>query len=794
VSATDAATTATGAPAAERQVVGLAELGAGDVAVAGGKGSNLGELTSAGLPVPDGYVVTARAYLDALDAAGVRRDVADRFATATALPDGPERSAQLTELRRIVRSAGVPAELRRAIVAAQQQLGERTPVAVRSSATAEDGATSSFAGMHESYAHTVGIEAVIDRIQDCWASLYSPRAVSYRAEQGLTEEPRIAVVVQAMAPAERAGVMFSTDPTHGDPDRLVIEAAYGLGEVVVGGTVEPDTYAVDTASWQLLDVHRGHQDRRLVGASDGTLESLEVDLSDAPVLSEDEVIELARIGRRVQDHYGSPQDVEWTIGDGAIWLVQSRPVTAALSTSGPSTAAGDPSRGDAPDEPLLRGLGASGGVATGRVRQLRDPAEGHLLADGEVLVAPTTSPDWVPTIRRAAAVVTDSGGLTCHAAIVTRELGVPCVVGARVATRDLHDGERVTVDGTDGTVWRGDRTRGAHSTAVVPSTTAAVAVLDAARPVGDAGTTPTEPVESLGTRIHVNLAMASRAAAAAALPVDGVGLLRAELMVTDALDGEHPASLLARGAGAEFVQRMTDSVSTVTTAFAPRPVIYRTIDFRTNEFRGLRGGDVEPVEANPMIGWRGCYRYLHEPELFALELEVLARVREQTPNLHLMLPFVRTSWELEACLELIDASPLGRQRGLQRWIMAEVPSVVYRLPEYATMGIHGVSIGSNDLTQLMLGVDRDSELCAELFDETDDAVLDAIRHIITTGHQAGLATSLCGQAPSNRPGFAEHLVRAGIDSISVTPDAVAATRRAVGAAERRLLLESARVR
>ena len=385
-----------------------------------------------------------------------------------------------------------------------------------------------------------------------------------------------------------------------------------------------------------------------------------------------------------------------------------------------------------------------------------------------------TSPDWVPTLRRAAALVTDAGGTTCHAAIVSRELGIPGIVGTGNATTTLVDGELVTVDAATGQVFAGD----------LPAPPAAT---------GSGPTLTTISTPPLATRIYVNLAVADRATEVAALPVDGVGLLRGEFLVTQALGGEHPRALIAAGRGEEFVARLADGLATIAGAFGTRPVVYRTMDFRTNEFRELAGGEqYEPEEANPMIGYRGCFRYVHDSETFALELEALARVRREHPNLHMMIPFVRTVWELAACLRLIDASPLGEDRTLQRWVMAEVPSVIYRIPEYAAMGITGVSIGSNDLTQLMLGVDRDSATCAELFDESDAAVLWAIERIVTACHEAGITCSLCGQAPSDDPAFAEQLVKFGIDSISVNPDAVARVQASVASAEQRLLLAAAR--
>lgn len=754
-------------------VCDISRLRIDDAEDAGGKGANMGELVAAKLPVPPGFVLLRNCYRHSIRSAGVDSELSALHCEALANVDQPEHLAELCEwMQALVQKAGVDDTVRQRIIDSYRALGPTSTVAVRSSATGEDGADASFAGMNATITNVTGDDCLIDAVVRCWMSLFSPRVVTYRASRGFTAEPAMAVVVQKMVDSEKAGVAFTADPSTGAQDRVVIEGAYGLGEVVVSGEVEPDTYIVSKETRQPLDIRLGHKAFKIVRGEDGT--DAVVDLDDAQagsrVLSDEELRTITELALATERHNGCPQDTEWAISDGKTYLVQARPITTLGHTTPPASSA--------EHVVLARGLAAAPGTASGKVRVLQTPSEGGRLHEGEILVAQMTNPDWLPTIRRAAALVTDTGGMTCHAAIVARELGVPCVVGTRTATKDLHDGTTVTVDGARGEVVSGSVDVVSSSVSVSEHNVAAHARSRA---------------EVTATKVYVNLAMPESAETVAAQDVDGVGLLRAEFMLTEALDGRHPRDLLAHGEQSLLVDKMVAAVGRIATAFGSRPVIYRATDFRTNEFRGLTGGDAyEPVEHNPMIGYRGCYRYVNEPDLFALELQALARVREQSPNVGLMIPFVRTKWELEECLSLVDASPLGRQRGLHRWVMAEVPSVAHWLPEYIGMGIDGVSIGSNDLTQLMLGVDRDSDVCAELFDEADPAVLDVIGQIITTARKFGVTSSLCGQAPSTSPAFAEHLVRMGITSVSVNPDAVDATRRVIAAAERRLLLEAAR--
>ncbi|WP_204079520.1 phosphoenolpyruvate synthase [Mycobacterium riyadhense] len=746
----------------------ISTLRLSDADEAGGKGANMGELVAAGLPVPPGFVLMRNGYLASMQAGGVDAELAALHREALSQVDNTARLAELCQrMQTLVTKAGLSDDVRDQLLDSYRTLGPNCVVAVRSSATGEDGRDASFAGMNQTVTNVTGEEALVDAVKRCWASLFSPRVITYRASRGFIADPAMAVVVQQMIASEQSGVAFTTDPSTGERDHLVIEAAVGLGEVVVSGKVQPDTYLVDKKTLELLDVRIGYQAFKIERGPEGHDVIVELDptAAEARVLDDAAVRRVAELAIATEAHHGCPQDVEWAIASGATWLVQARPITTLSSTEG-----GDPGASGV----LVRGLPAAPGSASGRVRVLHNPQEGNRLVDNEILVAPMTNPDWLPAIRRAAALVTETGGMTCHAAIVARELSVPCVVGARGATTTLHDGQLVTVDGTRGNVMAGGANAQLRASTIERSTTSSAGI-------------------TTGTKIYVNLAIPDSAEAVAAQDVDGVGLLRAEFMLTQALSGRHPGDLIAHGEQAKLVDAMVASIGCIASAFGARPVIYRATDFRSNEFRGLRGGEAyEPVEHNPMIGFRGCYRYIKEPGLFSLELEALARVREQNPNVHLMIPFVRTRWELEACLSLVDASPLGAHRGMHRWVMAEVPSVTYWLPEYVGLGIDGVSIGSNDLTQLVLGVDRDSDICAELFDESDAAVLDAIGRIVAIARKHDITSSLCGQAPSSNPAFAEHLIRMGITSVSVNPDAVSATRRTVAAAERRLLLESAR--
>jgi pyruvate,water dikinase len=749
------------------------ELSKSDVPTAGGKGANLGEMTQAGLPVPPGFTITTPAYRRFTEATGILDQLKELLQDLDV--DDNEALQQTAEAaKQIVVEAEMPKDVVKLITDAYQKLckqeGEELYVAVRSSATAEDTAEASFAGMNETFLNVRGDKDVVESVRKCWASLYGARVIFYRVKRGFESwGMEMGVIVQKMADAQKAGVAFTQNPATGAPNEIIIEAAWGLADPVVAGQVSPDYYVVDKNTLDILQQQVKFKKFMRV-RRDG--QTVDIDLPDEEankqVLTEDEIRDVAEICRDIEDHYGWGQDIEWAIEDDKLYIVQSRPITT-LGLEGVEEVDAEEA------EVLLRGLGAAPGRASGEIRILSSVEDGVRLNEGDILVTVMTAPDWVPLMRKASAIVTDQGGMTCHAAIVSRELGIPAVVGTDVATTTLEDGTMVTVDGSTGDIYAGK-----------------LAVKEKARAEAVAG----YALPVTATKVLVNLGEPSMAERVADMPVDGIGLLRAEFMIIEACEGTHPRRFVEEHGPDMFVERMYKSLLTFARAFNPRPITYRTMDFRSNEFRDLLGGkDYEPTEANPMIGYRGSFRYVHEPDLFKLELDAVKRVRDDGfKNLHVMLPFVRTLIEVKTLVRYIEEVGLFDDLAFDLWVMAEVPSVIYYMEQYQKLGVAGISIGSNDLTQLVLAIDRDSELVAPLFNETDEAVLDHIRQLLEKARELGMKSSICGQAPSVFPEYAGKLVEWGIDSISVNWDVLEQTIRNVASAEQKLLLEEARNR
>jgi len=770
---------------APRSVIDLAESSDADIALVGGKAGKLGELVQEGLPVPPGFVVTTEAYRTFVEGTGVAAVVKEALAGLDeAHSASVEQASQ--RIRAAFESAEFPAELRSAITTAYEAFVHHHSArfcAVRSSATAEDLAEASFAGLQESYLNVQGTENVLNAIRRCWGSLFTPRVLVYRQKKGFDHASvRLAVLVQKMVEATVSGILFTRDPNTGE-NHMIVEAGWGLGEPIVGGEVTPDHYVIDGTTQRIVHKQIAEQKVRYVRSEGGgnRREDVPADERSVQKLPDHRLVRLVSLARLIESRYRRPMDVEWCADARALYIVQARPVTTipTLASAPPKTEV----PGSAEEGPLLRGFGASPGVAAGIARLLRGPEEMERLKAGEVLVTTMTTPDMVPAMSRAGAIVTDEGGMTCHAAIVSRELGVPCVVGTREATRSIPDGSEVTVDGKTGSVYRGRK-----------------AGLGAPAPVAagaGAGLAVHEIVPVTATKILVNVGVPEKAEEYARLPVSGVGLLRIEFIFT-AHVREHPLALLQKGRKDELVRRLADGIGKVCQAFHPRPVIVRTSDFKTNEYRGMPGGEpFEPTEENPMIGWRGCSRYIssvYRPA-FECELEAIHRVRTDLgmKNAMVMLPFVRNTWELEEITGLLRSAGLRRSRDFKLYLMAEVPSTVLLARDFAHH-CDGFSIGSNDLTQLVLGADRDSETLGRMgyFDERDPAVLRAIHLLIEGAHAEGTTVGICGQGPSVYPEFAEFLVREGIDSISLNADTVVTTARTIAAIEQKMKLDGLR--
>jgi len=775
-------------------VLWLEDVDADDVGTVGGKAASLGELIGAGLPVPPGFTVTAGTYRTFIEEAGIDEEL------FTAVDVDPEDSAALREAEEtaaeLILETPLPGDVRQEIVERYRAMGDdgdEAFVAVRSSATAEDLPDSSFAGQQETFLN-VREQDLIRRVKECWASLFTQRAIYYRQQRGFPHaDVDIAVVVQRMVDAEKSGVMFTSHPSTGDP-QITIEAAWGLGEAVVSGTVSPDNYVYDRERGAVDEVTVADKKVEMVkDAETGETVTLEVDEErrNARVLSDAEIGELVELGKRVEDHYGTPQDVEWAIYDGEIYMLQSRPITtiqedsgdgeegdaaeAAEGTTGESDASdGAAATNGGDDDVLVDGLGASPGVVSGAVRIVHKLDHLDQVQEGDVMVTEMTMPDMVPAMKRASGIVTDEGGMTSHAAIISRELGVPAVVGTGNGTRLLNDGQNVTLDGDKGTVRAGADKDAESGEEFEP--------VEAARPE-----TPVKPMTA--TEVKVNVSIPEAAERAAATGADGVGLLRIEHMVLSL--GKTPEKYIADHGARAYQDELIEGVRRVADEFYPRPVRVRTIDAPTDEFRELEGGEGEPAEHNPMLGWRGIRRSLDKPEPFRQELAAFARLYEMGyDNLEVMFPLVNDASDIEGIKRHMRESGIDPET--HRWgVMIETPASALQIEELAAAGIDFASFGTNDLTQYTLAVDRNNEHVADRFDELHPAVLQLIGDTIETCRELGVDTSICGQAGS-KPEMVDFLVEAGISSISANIDAVRDVQHEVKRTEQRLLLDSVR--
>jgi pyruvate,water dikinase len=739
----------------------LNEVDRNDLPLVGGKGANLGELLRNEIPVPNGFIVDSRTFIEFLEKTEIKSKIEEILKDLN-VEETEKLNNVSREVRKVIESAKIPLKLEKEIRKAYRQLckeeGEEVYVAIRSSATAEDLPEASFAGQQETFLNVKGEDDVVDRVRRCWSSLYTPRAIYYRIQHGFRhEDVSIAVVVQKMVNSEKSGVMFTSHPVTGEKT-LIIEAVFGLGEAVVGGQVTPDTYLYDRAKRKLVDVKISEKKFMLRRKDERIVEVELGEKASEKVLNDWEIEELVKLGEVIEEHYGNPQDVEWAIEDGRIFIVQSRPVTTIKKVEEIEVEEG---------EIILRGLGASPGMGVGKAKVILKEDEIAKVQEGDILVTTMTSPDMVPAMQRAAAIVTDEGGMTCHAAIVSRELGVPAIVGTKKATNLLKDGMLVTADGDKGVVYSGALKVEKKVEGVVQ---------------------PTAPLIT-ATEVKVNLSIPDAAERVAATGADGVGLFRIEHMVLGL--EKHPMKYIRDGEIDKYIEELYLGMKKVVKAFYPKPVWIRTLDAPTDEFRTMEGGEDEPIEANPMLGFRGIRRDLVEEEHFRAEIRAIKKlVDEGYTNVGIMLPLVTNANEVRRAKQIIIEENLSIS-DIDFGVMVETPAAALIIEDIIKEGITFISFGTNDLTQYTIAVDRNNENVAYLYSETHPAVMNLVEMVINACKQHGVKTSICGQAGSY-PDVVEKLVVLGIDSVSANPDAVQIIRETVARVEKKLMLKRLR--
>jgi len=773
-----------------------------DIPSVGGKNANLGEMTSAGIPVPPGFAITAFSYKRFIEETGIASKIYEIIKETVTNPNDPKQfEIASKKIRGLVEATPMPKDIENAARSAYAEMCKRIGVndvfvAVRSSATAEDLADASFAGQQETFLNIRGPDEVIEATVKCWSSLFTPRAIFYRTEKGFAHEKVfISVGVQKMVNSRAAGVIFTINPVTGDGNQIVIEGNHGLGEAVVSGAVTPDDFVVDKKALKITDRRLAKKTIQYIrDPNTGKTVHVEVpvDKQEQPCISDDEILRLAEMAKRIEQHYGKAQDIEWAIDrdlafPGNLFIVQSRPETVWSQKLAEAPMKAEIEKPAETLKVAVRGIAAGKrGFGVGKAKIVTNPEEAaKVMQKGDILVTEMTNPDFVPFMKLAGAIVTDKGGVTCHAAIVSRELGIACVVGTENATKLMVTGTEYTVDSRSGIVYEGAMQALREQLSSAAGTTVTGAAVSS-------GIFQSVPVTA--TKIYMNLGVPEKVEEYKDLPFEGIGLMRMEFILASYI-GEHPMSFVETGRSQVFVDKLAEGIATVARAIQPRPVIVRFSDFKTNEYRELKGGEkYEIVEANPMLGWRGCSRYISEwyEKAYRLECQAIRKCRKEwgLKNVWVMLPVVRTVWEAKKVLEIIREEGLERSKDFKVWFMAETPSIAILADEFSKL-CDGFSIGSNDMTQGILMIDRDSERLGQMgyFDERDPAVQRILGHLIRVAHENDVTVSICGEGPSNLPDFAEFLVRAGIDSISVNNDAVIATKRLVASIERKIMLE-----
>lgn len=763
-----------------------------DVDIVGGKSSSLGEMTAkTDVPVPYGFATTAYAYRYFIKESGLEEKMRSILSELTDVENSDLLRDVSARLRDAIMAEKMPQDLQDAIGAAYVELGKRVGeenpyVAVRSSATAEDLPDASFAGQQDTYLNVQGAETIIAKVKECYASCFTDRAVYYREKQGFDHiEVALSAVVQMMVFSKTSGVMFTVNVATGDDNNILIEAAFGLGEYVVQGTVTPDNYTISKHDHKIIDRCVNEQDIMLVRKKGGDCEEVQVpeELRKVQTLTDEQILELADYAKKIEKHYGCYMDMEWGVDErtNKIWILQARPETvwSRRNKEGGAKVQESKSMTTTDHKVIVKGLPASPGKVSGRVHVILDPSRIDEFKEGEILVTEMTAPDWVPAMKKAKAIVTDSGGMTCHASIVSRELGIPCIVGTKsrgeAATVTIPDGIDVTIDATHGVVYEG--------------------IIEEAKKENQAGAAVAvaEYFPPTGTKVYMNLGDPELAEKYSSLPCDGIGLMREEFIWTTYIH-EHPLYLIKTGHPEKVVDQLAEGMRQVCQAMAPRPVTLRFSDFKSSEYRDLKGGDeFEPYEPSALLGWRGASRY-YDPkyiEAFKLECQAVVKVREEfgLKNLNVMIPFCRNVEECEKVVKIMAECGLERGKDFKVWLMAEIPSNII-LADQFNKYVDGYSIGSNDLTMLVLGCDRDNDTVSHIYDERNLAVRRAVRHLIEVAHSEGKTVSICGQAPSVYPEFCEFLIKSGIDSISVNPDTVKFTKKLVAQVEQRVMLDA----